>query len=100
MEAIYTGLRQTPEQIVQAALQEDVDAIGVSILSGAHNYVMPRIMELVKENKMGDVLVFMGGIIPDQDIPKMKEMGIRGIFLPGSSLDEIVQFVKGNVRAL
>ena len=100
MEAIYTGLRQTPEQIVQAALQEDVDAIGVSILSGAHNYVMPRIMELVKENKMEDVLVFMGGIIPDQDIRKMKDMGVRGIFLPGSSLEEIVQFVKGNVRAL
>lgn len=100
MEAIYTGLRQTPEQIVQAALQEDVDAIGVSILSGAHNYVMPRIMDLVKENKMEDVLVFMGGIIPDQDIQKMKQMGIKGIFLPGSSLEEIVQFVKGNVRVV
>lgn len=98
MEAIYTGLRQTPEQIVQAALQEDVDAIGVSILSGAHNYVMPRLMELAKENKMDDVLVFMGGIIPDTDIPKMKEIGVRGIFLPGSSLNEIVQFVKANVR--
>ena len=98
MEAIYTGLRQTPEQIVQAALQEDVDAIGVSILSGAHNYVMPRIMELVAENKMEDVLVFMGGIVPDQDIQQLKTIGIKGIFLPGSSLNEIVDFVKQNVR--
>lgn len=100
MEAIYTGLRQTPEQIVQAALQEDVDAIGCSILSGAHMYVMPRVMELVKENKMDDVLVFMGGIVPDQDIPKLKEMGVRGVFLPGSSLDEIVTFVRQNVRTV
>ena len=98
MEAIYTGLRQTPEQIVQAALQEDVDAIGVSILSGAHNYVMPRIMELVQQNKMDDVMVFMGGIVPDQDIAKLKDLGVKGIFLPGSSLDEIVRFVSGNVR--
>jgi methylmalonyl-CoA mutase C-terminal domain/subunit len=98
MEAIYTGLRQTPEQIVQAALQEDVDAIGVSILSGAHNYVMPRIMELVQENKMEDVMVFMGGIVPDQDISQLKKIGVKGIFLPGSSLDEIVNFVKQNVR--
>ena len=98
MEAIYTGLRQTPEQIVQAALQEDVDAIGVSILSGAHNYVMPRIMELVHQNKMDDVMVFMGGIVPDQDIPQLKKIGVKGIFLPGSSLDEIVNFVQKNVR--
>ncbi len=100
MEAIYTGLRQTPEQIVQAALQEDVDAIGVSILSGAHNYVMPRIMDLVKEKKMEDVLVFMGGIVPDQDVPKLKELGVRGIYVPGSSLNEIVDFVKSNVRKI
>ncbi len=100
MEAIYTGLRQTPEQIVQAALQEDVDAIGVSILSGAHMYVMPRIMDLVKENKMDDVLVFMGGIVPNQDVDKLKQIGVRGIFLPGSSLQEIVDFVKGGVRQL
>jgi methylmalonyl-CoA mutase, C-terminal domain len=98
MEAIYTGLRQTPEQIVQAALQEDVDAIGVSILSGAHNYVMPRIMELVQKNEMDDVMVFMGGIVPDQDIAELKKIGVKGIFLPGSSLDEIVNFVKENVR--
>jgi methylmalonyl-CoA mutase, C-terminal domain len=98
MEAIYTGLRQTPEQIVQAALQEDVDAIGVSILSGAHMYVMPRIMDLVKESKIEDVLVFMGGIVPNQDVEKLKEIGVKGIFLPGSSLQEIVDFVKGNIR--
>lgn len=98
MEAIYTGLRQTPEMIVQAALQEDVDAIGCSILSGAHMYVMPRIMELVKENEMDDVLIFMGGIVPEQDLAKLKEIGIKGIFPPGSSLDEIVHFVKENVR--
>jgi methylmalonyl-CoA mutase, C-terminal domain len=100
MEAIYTGLRQTPEQIVQAALQEDVDAIGVSILSGAHNYVMPKIMELVKQNKMDDVLVFMGGIVPDQDAPNLKKIGVKGIFVPGSSLNEIVDFVKQSVRKI
>ena len=100
MEVIYTGLRQTPEQIVQAALQEDVDAIGVSILSGAHNYVMPKIMELVKQNKMDDVLVFMGGIVPDQDAPNLKKMGVKGIFVPGSSLNEIVDFVKQSVRKI
>jgi methylmalonyl-CoA mutase C-terminal domain/subunit len=98
MEVIYTGLRQTPEQIVAAALQEDVDAIGLSILSGAHMYLFPRIMELKRENKLVDVLVFAGGIIPDQDISKLKEMGIAEIFPPGSSLDEIVAFVKDHVR--
>lgn len=98
MEAIYTGLRQTPEQIVQAALQEDVDAIGVSILSGAHNYVMPKLVELVKQNKMEDVLLFMGGIVPNQDLQRLKELGVKGIFLPGSSLEEIVRFVQDNVR--
>jgi methylmalonyl-CoA mutase, C-terminal domain len=98
MEAIYTGLRQTPEQIVQAALQEDVDAIGVSILSGAHNYVMPRLVELVKQNKMDDVLLFMGGIVPDRDLQRLKGLGVKGIFLPGSSLEEIVRFVQDNAR--
>ncbi len=98
MEVIYTGLRQTPEQIVAAALQEDVDAIGLSILSGAHMYLFPRIMELKREQKLDDVLVFAGGIIPDQDIVRLKEMGIAEIFPPGSSLEEVVAFVKNHVR--
>jgi methylmalonyl-CoA mutase C-terminal domain/subunit len=98
MEVIYTGLRQTPEEIVNAALQEDVDAIGLSILSGAHMHLFPRIMELKKENKLDDVVVFAGGIIPDQDIPGLKEIGIAEIFPPGSSLEEIVNFVKGHIR--
>jgi len=98
MEVIYTGLRQTPEQIVAAALQEDVDAIGLSILSGAHMYLFPRIMELKREQKLEDVLVFAGGIIPDQDIARLKELGIAEIFPPGSSLEEIVAFVKSRVR--
>ena len=98
MEVIYTGLRQTPEQIVNAALQEDVDAIGLSILSGAHMHLFPRVMELKRENRLDDVLVFAGGIIPDQDIPRLKEMGIAEIFPPGSSLEEIVTFVRDHVR--
>ncbi len=98
MEVIYTGLRQTPEQIINAALQEDVDAIGLSILSGAHMHLFPRILELKKETGLDDVMVFAGGIIPDQDIPKLKEAGIAEIFPPGSSLEEIVQFVKSHVR--
>ena len=98
MEVIYTGLRQTPEQIVNAALQEDVDAVGLSILSGAHMNLFPRIMNLLHENKMDDVLVFAGGIIPDRDIPKLKELGISEIFPPGSSLQGIVDFVKTHVR--
>ena len=100
MEVIYTGLRQTPEQIVNAALQEDVDAVGLSILSGAHMNLFPRIMNLLHENKMDDVLVFAGGIIPDRDIPKLKEIGISEIFPPGSSLQGIVDFVKTRVRLL
>ena len=99
MEVIYTGLRQTPEEIVNAALQEDVDAIGLSILSGAHMHLFPRIMELKRDNKLDDVVVFAGGIIPDQDIPLLKEIGIAEIFPPGSSLEEIVGFVKSHVRA-
>ena len=98
MEVIYTGLRQTPEQIINAALQEDVDAIGLSILSGAHMHLFPRIMELKKESKLDDVMVFAGGIIPDQDIPRLKESGIAEIFPPGSPLEEIVTFVKTHVR--
>ncbi len=98
MEVIYTGLRQTPEQIINAALQEDVDAIGLSILSGAHMHLFPRVMELRKEKGLDDVMVFAGGIIPDQDIPRLKEAGIAEIFPPGSSLEEIVTFVKSHVR--
>jgi methylmalonyl-CoA mutase C-terminal domain/subunit len=98
MEVIYTGLRQTPEQIVSAALQEDVDAIGLSILSGAHMHLFPRIIDLLKEKKMDDVLIFAGGIIPDHDTSKLKEIGIAEIFPPGSSLQEIVNFVKTHVN--
>jgi methylmalonyl-CoA mutase C-terminal domain/subunit len=98
MEVIYTGLRQTPEQIVSAALQEDVDAIGLSILSGAHMHLFPRILELKREKKLDDVMVFAGGIIPDHDIHKLKEIGIAEIFPPGSSLAEIVEFVKTHVK--
>ena len=98
MEVIYTGLRQTPEQIVNAALQEDVDAVGLSILSGAHMHLFPRIMELMHEKKLDDIMVFAGGIIPDQDIPKLKEIGITEVFPPGSSLQEISEFVKSHAR--
>jgi methylmalonyl-CoA mutase C-terminal domain/subunit len=99
MEVIYTGLRQTPEQIVNAALQEDVDAVGLSILSGAHMHLFPRIMELMREKKLNDIMVFAGGIIPDQDIPKLKQTGIAEIFPPGSSLEEIVTFVRAHARS-
>ena len=98
MEVIYTGLRQTPEQIVAAAMQEDADVIGLSILSGAHNHIAPRLMELLRERQMDDVLVVLGGIIPDVDIPALKAMGIRGIFLPGTPMQEIIDFINGNVR--
>jgi len=98
MEVIYTGLRQTPEQIINAALQEDVDAIGLSILSGAHMHLFPRIVDLKREKKLDDVLLIAGGIIPDHDIPKLKEIGVAEIFPPGSSLEEIVNFVQTHVR--
>ncbi len=98
MEVIYTGLRQTPEQIINAALQEDVDAIGLSILSGAHMHLFPRIMELRAEQGLDDVMIFAGGIIPDADIPKLKQIGIAEVFPPGSSLDEIVAFVREHIR--
>ena len=98
MEVIYTGLRQTPEQIAAAALQEDADVIGLSILSGAHNYIAPRLMELLKTKGLDDVLVLVGGIIPDVDIPKLQAMGVKGIFLPGSSMQQIVEFINANVR--
>ncbi len=98
MEVIYTGLRQTPEMIVSAALQEDVDVIGLSILSGAHNAIVSRVMDLLKQNKMDDVLVLVGGIIPDQDMPLLKQKGVAGIFQPGTAMDEIIQFIRGNVK--
>jgi len=97
-EVIYTGLRQTPEQVVNAALQEDVDVVGLSVLSGAHMTLCPRIMELVKKEGLDDVLVVIGGIIPDQDIPKLKALGVGEIFQPGASLEEIVTYVRKNVR--
>jgi len=94
MEVIYTGLRQTPEMIVQAAIQEDVDVIGVSILSGAHMTIFPKIIKLMKEKGLDDVLLIAGGIIPDEDIPKLKEMGVAEIFTPGTLTTEIVSFIK------
>jgi methylmalonyl-CoA mutase C-terminal domain/subunit len=99
MEVIYTGLRQTPEQIASAALQEDADVVGLSILSGAHNHVVPRLMELLNQKGLDDVLVLIGGIIPDVDIPKLKAVGVKGIFLPGTGMQEIVDFINGHVRA-
>jgi len=99
MEVIYTGLRQTPEQIASAALQEDADVIGLSILSGAHNHIAPKLMQLLKDKQLDDVLVVIGGIIPDVDIPKLKEIGVRGIFLPGTPMQEIIDFISTNARA-
>jgi len=98
MEVIYTGLRQTPEQVVAAALQEDADAIGLSILSGAHMHICPRVMQLLREKGLDDVLVVVGGIIPDVDIPKLRDAGIKGIFLPGSPMQDIITFISENVR--
>ena len=97
MEVIYTGIRQTPEMIVSAALQEDVDVIGLSILSGAHMALFPKIVDLLREHGMDDVLVLAGGIFPDEDVPKMKEMGIEGVFGPGTPLGEIVEFIRAHV---
>jgi methylmalonyl-CoA mutase C-terminal domain/subunit len=97
MEVIYTGLRQTPEQIVAAAIQEDVDAIGLSILSGAHNVLFPEIMRLLTEEGGTDILVFAGGIIPEQDVPKLKAMGIREIFLPGTPTGAAVEAIRSAV---
>lgn len=94
MEVIYTGLRQTPEMIVEAANQEDVDVIGLSILSGAHLTLTPRIMELLQQNDMTDVAVIIGGIIPPEDIDRLKEMGVAGVFGPGSDTSEIVRFIE------
>jgi methylmalonyl-CoA mutase, C-terminal domain len=99
MEVIYTGLRQTPEQIVGAALQEDADVIGLSILSGAHMHICPKVMDLLKDKGLTDVLVVIGGIIPDVDVPKLNAMGITGIFLPGTPMQHIVDFITKNVRS-
>ena len=99
MEVIYTGLRQTPEQIVTAALQEDADVIGLSILSGAHNSICPRLMALLEQQGLRDVIVVLGGIIPDADLPALKAMGIAGVFRPGTPMQEIIDFVKGAVKA-
>ncbi len=99
MEVIYTGLRQTPEMIVSSALQEDVDVIGLSILSGAHNVIVPRVNELLHKNKMDDVLLLVGGIIPEQDFEVMKKAGVSGIFNPGTPMDEIVEFIRKNVKS-
>ncbi len=98
MEVIYTGLRQTPEMIVNAALQEDVDVIGLSILSGAHNAIVPRVMELLRHNKMDDVLVLVGGIIPDVDLEFLKQQGVAGIFQPGTAMDDIVRFIREHLK--
>ena len=98
MEVIYTGLRQTPEQIASAALQEDADVIGLSILSGAHNHIAPRLMQLLHDKGLDDVLVVIGGIIPDVDVPNLTRLGIKGVFLPGTPMQEIVEFITANAR--
>jgi methylmalonyl-CoA mutase C-terminal domain/subunit len=98
MEVVYTGLRQTPEMIVNAALQEDVQVIGLSILSGAHNAIVPRVMELLQQQKMTDVVVIVGGIVPDEDAAELKRRGVGAVFQPGSSLRNIVEFIRGAVK--
>lgn len=98
MEVIYTGLRQTPEMIVNAALEEDVQVIGLSILSGAHNAIVPRVMELLREKQMEDVLVVVGGIVPDEDAARLKQLGVAEVFQPGASLEKIIQFIRESVK--
>jgi len=98
MEVIYTGLRQTPEMIATAAVQEDVDAVGISILSGAHNTLCPRIVDLLRENGMDDTLILVGGIVPQEDITKLKSAGVSEVFPPGTSTVDIVSFIENNVR--
>ena len=93
MEVIYTGVHQTPEQVVETALQEDVDAVGISLLSGAHNYIFPRVAELMREKGMDDVLLFGGGIIPEADVPGLQKVGVGRIFPPGASLEDIVRYL-------
>jgi methylmalonyl-CoA mutase C-terminal domain/subunit len=97
MEVIYTGLRQTPEMVAEAALQEDVDVVGLSILSGAHMALVPRVMELLKANGQEQVKVFLGGIVPDEDLPRLKELGVAGIYGPGASTEDIIRQVKAAV---
>jgi len=99
MEVVYTGIRQTPEQVVNAALQEDVDVVGISILSGAHMALVPRVLELLREKGLDDVAVVVGGIIPGDDIPKLKAMGVKEVFIPGTPLNAIVDFIRRNVAA-
>jgi methylmalonyl-CoA mutase C-terminal domain/subunit len=96
MEVVYTGIRQTPEMIAEAALQEDVDVVGMSILSGAHMALFPRVLDLLRQNGMDDVLVVAGGIIPDEDVAALRQMGIQGVFGPGTPTDAIVQFIREN----
>lgn len=98
MEVIYTGLRQTPEMIVNAALDEDVQVIGLSILSGAHMAIVPRVLELLRERDMTDVLVVVGGIIPDDDVRQLKQLGVAAVFQPGTSLQSVVDFIRGAVK--
>lgn len=98
MEVIYTGLRQTPEQISSAAVQEDVDAVGISILSGAHNTIVPRICHLLREAGMDSVLVIVGGIVPDEDIPSLTESGVAAVFQPGAATQEIVDFIRTHIK--
>ena len=98
MEVVYTGLRQTPEMVVNAALQEDVQVIGLSILSGAHNAIVPRVMQLLKEKHMDDVAVVVGGIVPDEDAAQLKRLGVAGVFQPGASLEDIVEFIRNTVK--
>ena len=100
MEVVYTGLRQTPEMIVNAALQEDVQVIGLSILSGAHNAIVPRVMELLKQKQMDDVVVIVGGIVPDEDAAQLKRLGVAAVFQPGASLEEIVEFIRASVKQM
>lgn len=100
MEVIYTGLRQTPEMIVTTTLQEDADVIGLSILSGAHNHIVPKLMELLAAKGLTDVLVVIGGIIPDVDMPKLMALGIKGIFLPGTPLQQIIDFINTHARGV
>ena len=98
VEVIYTGLHQTPEQIVAAAIQEDVDAVGLSILSGAHMTLFPRVVELARQEGLEDVIIFGGGIIPDEDIPRLKERGVTEVFTPGARMEDIIEFIRKNAR--